>query len=74
MPNKLRNHDRDHDHDTGKPRGIACPGRYGCNMFMPKGLTAAKAQLIADYLKRVEEFYAVHQTEGEGHADSRDGE
>jgi len=73
MPNKLRNHDRDHDHDTGKPRGVACPGRYGCNMFMPQGLTAARAQQIADYLKRVEEFYA-HQTEMGGDAATGDGE
>ena len=72
MPNKLRNHDRDHDHDTGKPRGIACPGRYGCNMFMPQGLTAARAQQIADYLKRVEEFYA-HQTEGANLGATGDG-
>lgn len=29
-----RRHDRDHDHRTGKPRGLACPGNTGCNVLM----------------------------------------
>lgn len=53
-----RRHDRDHDHVTGKPRGLACPGNQGCNALMPRWLTAERAQAIADYLKRVEVFYA----------------
>ena len=27
----IRRHDRDHDHKTGLPRGLLCPGRMGCN-------------------------------------------
>lgn len=65
MPKNVRRHDRDHDHDTAKARGLACPGRYGCNMFMPQGLTAERAQKIADYLKRVDEFYASQTERGE---------
>lgn len=49
-----RRHDRDHDHKTGNPRGLAC---HLDNRSMPHWLTAHRAQLIADYLKRVEDFY-----------------
>ena len=52
-----RRHDRDHDHLTGLPRGLACPGNQGCNALMPRWLTADRAQAIADYLKRVEVYY-----------------
>lgn len=38
-----RRHDRDHDHRTGKPRGLACPGNSGCNMLMLPWVTAATA-------------------------------
>src|SRR6266508_1351579 len=31
-----RRHDRDHDHRTGNPRGLAC---VYCNKHMPRGLT-----------------------------------
>ena len=56
-PSPTRRHDRDHDHNTGQPRGLACPGIHGCNRSMPHWLTAHRAQLIADYLKRVENYY-----------------
>lgn len=57
-PKYERRHDRDHDHGTGLPRGLACPGNQGCNALMPRWLSAERAQAIADYLKRVEEHYA----------------
>jgi hypothetical protein len=58
-PKFERRHDRDHDHVTGAPRGLACPGNQGCNALMPRWLTADRAQAIADYLRRVESFYTV---------------
>jgi hypothetical protein len=60
-PKFERQHDRDHDHTTGNPRGLACPGNQGCNALMPRGLTAERAQAIADYLRRVEDHYAASQ-------------
>jgi hypothetical protein len=53
-----RHNDRDHDHLTGNPRGLACPGNRGCNALMPSWMTAERAELIAAYLHRVEEFYS----------------
>ena len=44
--------DRDHDHITGKPRGLACPGNQGCNALMPRQLDLARARLIVAYLER----------------------
>ena len=57
-PKFERRHDRDHDHITGNPRGLACPGNQGCNALMPRWLTAERAQAIADYLRRVADHYA----------------
>jgi hypothetical protein len=56
--------DRDHDHTSGaphsgKPRGLVC---VGDNILMPPKLTAAKAQEIANYLQRVEDFYSDEET------------
>ena len=58
-PSTARHMDRDHDHLTGNPRGLACPGNQGCNALMPKQLTLARARLIVAYLERVEVHYAL---------------
>lgn len=38
-----RHHDRDHDHVTGQPRGLACGGNRGCNVLMVPWITARVA-------------------------------
>lgn len=53
--------DRDHGHDKtevtyGKPRGLACPGDWGCNKLMSR-LTLEKARQIVAYLERAEAHY-----------------
>ena len=53
--------DRDHGHDRseityGRPRGLACPGDWGCNKLMSR-LTLAKAREIVAYLERIEDHY-----------------
>jgi len=53
-----RRHDRDHDHRTGNPRGLAC---VFCNKHMPVGLTLELARLIVAYMERVESFYAMKE-------------
>jgi hypothetical protein len=53
-PSTARHMDRDHDHITGLPRGLACPGNTGCNALMPRQLTLERARLIVAYLERVE--------------------
>ena len=53
-PSTARLMDRDHDHLTGLPRGLACPGNQGCNALMPRQLTLERARLIVAYLERVE--------------------
>jgi hypothetical protein len=79
-----RHHDRDHDHLTGRPRGLACAGNRGCNILMVPWVTAAVAQgiyiakqaarepdadrwyLIAQYLHRVEVYYAGNTVQAGG--------
>lgn len=58
-PSTTRHMDRDHDHTTGNPRGLACPGNTGCNALMPRQMTLERARAIVGYLERVEAFYAV---------------
>ncbi len=58
-PSSARHMDRDHDHITGLPRGLACPGNQGCNALMPRQLTLERARLIVAYLERVEAYRAV---------------
>lgn len=41
-----RHHDRDHDHKTGLPRGLACGGNTGCNVLMLPWVTANVARGI----------------------------
>lgn len=62
-PKGERHMDREHGHDRsevtfGKPRGLACPGDWGCNALMAR-LTLAKAREIVAYLERCEAFYGV---------------
>lgn len=59
-PKDARNMDREHGHDPsehsyGKPRGLACPGDWGCNKLMSK-LSLVKARQIVAFLERAEEF------------------
>ena len=49
-----RRHDRDHDHRTGNPRGLAC---HICNRVMVKELTLERAQAVVDYLRRIDNYY-----------------
>ena len=50
--NPARNHDRDHDHKTGKARGLLCPGNYGCNKRLARVDDLAWLELAAAYLRR----------------------
>lgn len=65
-PMSDRNMDRDHGHDKtelsyGKPRGLLCPGDWGCNVLMSR-ISLVRARAIVAYLERVAIFY---QSEGE---------
>ena len=57
-PKDGRNLQREHDHVTGLPRGLAC---WRCNRLMPKQFDLAHARLIVAFLERVEAHY---RTEG----------
>ena len=48
-PPKARRHDRDHDHRTGKPRGLAC---WHCNRELLRHATLDELRLAVAYLER----------------------
>lgn len=48
-----RRHDRDHDHLTGHPRGLAC---VQCNRIMVHRLTIDRAKAIVAYLERAAKY------------------
>ena len=54
------NHHRDHDHVSGKPRGVVC---FQCNSLMPRLLTLDRARAICAYLERVDNHYRVQDEE-----------
>jgi hypothetical protein len=47
---KDRRFDRDHDHRTGRPRGLLC---HKCNRALPSWITPEWLRAAADYLDRV---------------------
>lgn len=49
-----RRHDRDHDHRTGLPRGLAC---VRCNRELLRNSTLDEARLVVAALERVEEWH-----------------
>jgi len=49
-------HDRDHDHENGNIRGLACTGQFGCNSMMPRHLTASRARFVARLLGKAPEY------------------
>jgi len=49
-----RRHDRDHDHTTGKPRGLLC---WRCNRNLPRDVDAEWLEKAHGYLSRVDEHY-----------------
>ena len=53
-PKDERNNQREHDHTTGLPRGLAC---WRCNRLMPKQFGLTEARAIVAYLERVEAHY-----------------
>lgn len=67
-PRGERRHDRDHDHLTGFPRGLAC---VQCNRIMVHRLTIERAEQIVGYLKRAEK-YSEHFTKPEGKCNPQD--
>ena len=50
--NIVRRHDRDHDHKTGRPRGLLCPGRMGCNRKLGRVDDPAWLESAIEFLRR----------------------
>lgn len=48
-PNPKRRHDRDHDHKTGKPRGLLCVRH---NKMLDSRVTPEELEALAAYLRR----------------------
>lgn len=48
-----KRHDREHDHRTGLPRGLAC---YRCNKELLRHADLESARLVVAYLERVEAY------------------
>ena len=53
-------HQREHDHRSGLPRGLAC---YRCNHQLLRNHTLETARMIVAYFERVEEYYRAMGTE-----------
>lgn len=49
-----KKHDREHDHRTGNPRGLAC---FRCNKELLRHATLEQARQVVAYLERVEAYY-----------------
>jgi len=54
-PTSTRRLDRDHDHRSGFPRGLA---HVRCNHELLRNATLEEARLVVAYLERVELYYA----------------
>lgn len=50
-PSPVRRLDRDHDHKTGRPRGLLC---HAHNRMLRYGMTPEVLRAAADYLERAE--------------------
>jgi hypothetical protein len=55
LPAESRKHDRDHDHRSGLPRGLAC---VRCNRELLRNSTLEEARAVVAYLERFESYYA----------------
>lgn len=52
-PKEDRRHDRDHDHLSGKPRGLLCPV---CNGFLTKNVGRSSMPLTPEYLRAAADY------------------